>query len=77
MACLADVCVKSVKGTRLSIPEIAEEIAAPVAFTAKILQTLAREGIISSSKGPNGGFFIDPKSKTIPFGGHCKSHGRK
>lgn len=59
------ISVKSVKGSRLGIPEIAKEIDAPVAFTAKILQTLSREGLISSIKGPNGGFFIDPKSKPV------------
>ena len=59
------ISVKSVKGSRLGIPEIAKEIDAPVAFTAKILQTLSRDGIISSIKGPNGGFFIDPKSKPV------------
>lgn len=59
------ISLKSVKGARLGIPEIAKEIDAPLPFTAKILQTLAREGIISSIKGPNGGFFIDPKSKPV------------
>ena len=59
------ISIKSVDGTRLGIPEIAKEIDAPVAFTAKILQTLVRENVISSIKGPNGGFFIDPKSKPI------------
>jgi Rrf2 family protein len=57
------VAVKSVHGTRLGIPEIAKEIDAPVAFTGKILQTLVRAGIISSMKGPNGGFLIDPKAR--------------
>jgi Rrf2 family transcriptional regulator, iron-sulfur cluster assembly transcription factor len=59
------ISVKSVNGSRLGIPEIARQIDAPVAFTAKILQNLSREGIISSIKGPNGGFFIDPKSKPV------------
>lgn len=59
------ISAKSIEGSRLGISEIAEEIDAPVAFTAKILQTLAREGIISSIKGPNGGFFIEPKAKPI------------
>lgn len=59
------IAAKSIEGSRLGISEIAREIDAPVAFTAKILQTLAREGIISSIKGPNGGFFIDPKAKPI------------
>jgi Rrf2 family protein len=59
------VAVKSAHGTRLGIHEIAGEIDAPVAFTGKILQTLVRKGIITSIKGPNGGFFINPKSKPI------------
>ena len=59
------ISIKSINGSRLGIPEIAKEIDAPVAFTAKILQTLVREGVISSIKGPNGGFFINPKSEPI------------
>lgn len=59
------VSIKSVNGSRLSIPEIAKEIDAPVPFTGKILQTLVREQIISSIKGPNGGFYLDPKSKPV------------
>jgi Rrf2 family protein len=59
------VSLKSVNGSRMGIPEIAKEIDAPVAFTAKILQTLVRERIISSIKGPNGGFYIDPKAKPV------------
>lgn len=59
------VAIRSADGTKLNIQEIAREIDSPQPFTAKILQTLVREGIISSSKGPNGGFFLKPKSKPI------------
>jgi Rrf2 family transcriptional regulator, iron-sulfur cluster assembly transcription factor len=59
------VSIKSVNSSRMSVPEIAKEIDAPLAFTGKILQTLVRERIISSLKGPNGGFYIDPKSKPV------------
>ncbi|MEK6781958.1 MAG: Rrf2 family transcriptional regulator [Bacteroidota bacterium] len=59
------VSIKSINGSRLGIPEIAKEIDAPLPFTAKILQALARERIIASVKGPNGGFFINPKSKPV------------
>ncbi|WKZ61389.1 MAG: Rrf2 family transcriptional regulator [Cyclobacteriaceae bacterium] len=61
------VSLKSNTEKRLSIPEIAKQIDAPLPFTAKILQTLVREGIISSIKGPNGGFYLDPKAKPIPL----------
>jgi Rrf2 family protein len=67
------ISIKSVDGSRLGIPEIAKEVDAPFAFTGKILQTLVREGIISSIKGPNGGFYIDPKSKPIPLNAIVKA----
>jgi Rrf2 family iron-sulfur cluster assembly transcriptional regulator len=59
------ISIKSIDGSKLGIKEIAKEIDSPAHFTAKILQTLTREGIISSIKGPNGGFFLDPKAKPV------------
>jgi Rrf2 family transcriptional regulator, iron-sulfur cluster assembly transcription factor len=59
------IAIRSADGTKLNIKEIAREIDSPQPFTAKILQSLVREGIISSVKGPNGGFFLKPKSKPI------------
>ncbi|MEP2670213.1 MAG: Rrf2 family transcriptional regulator [Cyclobacteriaceae bacterium] len=61
------ISIKSVEGSRLGIKEIAKEIDSPEPFTAKILQTLSREGIISSIKGPNGGFYLEPNAKPIPI----------
>ncbi len=61
------IAIKSIDGSKLSIKEIAKEIDSPESFTAKILQSLSREGIISSIKGPNGGFYLEPKSKPIPL----------
>lgn len=46
-------------GEKLGITEISDAVGTPKHFTAKILQTLAKKGIIGSVKGPNGGFFID------------------
>ncbi len=48
----------SLNNERISLKEIASEIASPEAFTAKILQKLARDGVVDSTKGPNGGFQI-------------------
>ena len=45
-------------GSRVSLKDIAKAIDSPEAFTAKILQQLARNGIINSVKGPSGGFEI-------------------
>lgn len=59
------ICIESKNGSRLTIQEIAGEIESPEPFTAKILQQLVKQGIISSAKGPGGGFFIEPNSKPI------------
>ena len=65
--------IRSIDGSRLGIKEIAKEIDSPVHFTAKILQTLSREGIISSIKGPNGGFYIETNAKPIPLNAIVKA----
>ncbi|WP_194850724.1 RrF2 family transcriptional regulator [Nonlabens antarcticus] len=53
------IAQKSQWEERVSLKEIAEAINSPVAFTAKILQVLAKSGIVKSIKGPNGGFEIE------------------
>lgn len=45
-------------GEKTGLKEIAKAINSPQAFTAKILQSLVKDGLISSTKGPNGGFSI-------------------
>lgn len=54
------VAAASAAGERLSLDAIAERTDSPKAFTAKVLQQLARAGILSSHKGPNGGFDLPP-----------------
>ncbi|WP_027067534.1 MULTISPECIES: RrF2 family transcriptional regulator [Maribacter] len=53
------IALKSLDDTRVNFKEIAEKIDSPAAFTAKVLQQLTRSNIISSVKGPSGGFEID------------------
>jgi Rrf2 family protein len=67
------ISIKSVDGSKLGIKEIAREIDSPEPFTAKILQILSREKIISSIKGPNGGFYLDPKAKPVPINAIVKA----
>jgi len=52
---------KSKNGERTNITDISEKINSPPAFTAKILQKLVKGSIVSSVKGPNGGFYISEK----------------
>lgn len=53
------IAVQSLEGRRVSVQEIAQKTDSPIAFTAKILQQLSKNGTIRSVKGPAGGFEID------------------
>jgi len=53
------IATSSYEQRRVSLKEIAKEIASPEAFTAKILQNLVRHNIINSVKGAYGGFEIE------------------
>lgn len=52
------VAHESLHDRRVGLKEIAEKIASPEAFTAKILQKLVKKDILESTKGPAGGFDI-------------------
>lgn len=52
---------------RYNVQQIAKEIDAPMAFTAKLLQQLNKSGIVSSLKGPYGGFFITDEQQEKPI----------
>ncbi len=51
----------SLSGKRISVKDIAKETGSPLPFTAKVLQQLARQGIIQSVQGIHGGFEIGRK----------------
>lgn len=58
---------KSSAEKKLGIQEISRAIGSPVSFTAKIMQLLTKENkVVSSVRGPNGGFFISTKAKKLP-----------
>lgn len=58
------IAVKSIDGSKLGIKEIAKEIDSPAHFTAKILQTLSREGIIFIHQGSKWWLLLRPESQT-------------
>ena len=51
---------------KLGVKEIAAEVEAPAAFTAKILQTLSKYKIVTSLKGPYGGFYCENHQLDLP-----------
>jgi len=61
------IAQKSAKEKKLGIDEIAKAIDSPKSFTAKILQLLTKDNkIVSSVRGPNGGFYLTDKAKKLP-----------
>jgi len=54
-------------GERAGIKEIAEFINASEHTVGKMLQTLVKEELINSAKGPSGGFYITAKQKKLPL----------
>jgi Rrf2 family protein len=45
---------------RVSLPSLAQATGAPESFLSKVLQALARAGLITSRRGQSGGFRITP-----------------
>ncbi|MFB9119599.1 RrF2 family transcriptional regulator [Bergeyella porcorum] len=50
---------------KVGIKDVAEGIDSPEHFIAKILQTLSKKGFVNSSKGPNGGFYMDENTLEV------------
>lgn len=61
------LAVHSNEEKKLRAKEIAEAIRVPSPFLSKLLQTLSRENVISSIKGPTGGFFISADAQKRPL----------
>jgi len=64
---VAYIASKSKDGEKIGIKQISEDLNLPTPFLAKILQQLAKQKILSSTKGPHGGFSLlkDPKNITL------------
>lgn len=72
------IAQKGTEEKKLSIEEIAKAIDSPKSFTAKILQSLTKDNhIISSVRGPNGGFFLTEKSQKLPVRTILKAMGEE
>ena len=52
------IASQSQSGQKTGIRQICDSIETPHHFTAKILQNLSRQGLVKSSKGPTGGFYL-------------------
>jgi Rrf2 family protein len=61
------LCSKFDTKENVGIKEVAEFINASEHTVGKILQTLARQNVINSMKGPTGGFYISKEQQKQPI----------
>lgn len=54
-------------GDKKSIKDIAEHINASGHTVSKMLQTLVKRGVINSTKGPSGGFYMSQEQQLQPI----------
>jgi len=60
------IAQQSLQHKTVNVKDVASSVNAPIAFTAKILQQLTREQILTSIRGKQGGFFFEEeKQKTV------------
>ena len=64
---LVYLALKSSAIYKVGLHELAAELDVPQPFLGKIMQGLVRRDIISSSKGPNGGFFVNEQTLATPM----------
>ena len=57
------LALKADEKHKIGVEEIATNLNVPKHFLAKILQQLSKHRLISSTKGPNGGFFLSNLNK--------------
>lgn len=53
------------EGRRVGLLELSKGLEAPHHFLGKIMQNLVRHDVLDSSKGPNGGFYLNARSLGI------------
>ena len=52
---------------KISIEEIAERLSVPRHFLGKVMKSVVKAGFLSSTRGPQGGFYINDKTLSTPL----------
>lgn len=55
---LVYIAKQSIHGQRVGLSEVAEAVGAPMPYLGKILQVITKHRVMSSIKGPGGGFYL-------------------
>jgi len=56
------LAINSKESNKIGVKVISAELETPQPFLAKLLQQLTRDKLVSSTKGPNGGFYLSEKN---------------
>ncbi|HKL90859.1 MAG: RrF2 family transcriptional regulator [Flagellimonas sp.] len=57
------LALNSDKDHKIMVRDIFEVVHVPEAYLAKLLQELSRHGIVSSTRGPKGGFYLSNENR--------------
>ncbi len=60
------LALNSSENKKVMVKDISKPINVPQAYLAKLLQALSRQEIISSTRGPNGGFYLNDTNRKQP-----------
>ena len=61
------LAVNSSESNKILAKNISAPINVPQAYIAKLLQELSRHNIVSSTRGPHGGFYINAQNRQTPL----------
>ncbi|MBD1259730.1 Rrf2 family transcriptional regulator [Maribacter polysiphoniae] len=61
------LAVNASESNKIMAKNISEPINVPQAYISKLLQDLSRHNIVSSTRGPNGGFYLNDQNLKTPL----------
>jgi len=61
------LAIHSSESKKIRVKNISESTNVPQAYIAKLLQELSRHRIVSSTRGPNGGFYMSDANMKTPL----------
>nr|WP_299384024.1 Rrf2 family transcriptional regulator [Allomuricauda sp.] len=53
--------------SKMMVKDVYDRINVPQSYLAKLLQELSKHDVISSARGPKGGFFLSDQNKNLPL----------
>ncbi|MCK5815944.1 MAG: Rrf2 family transcriptional regulator [Flavobacteriaceae bacterium] len=69
------LAINSDESIKFGVKKIAKDLETPQPFLVKLLQQLTKNKIVSSTKGLNGGFYLNGKNKELSVCDIIKSIG--